>query len=264
MQKKYLFVLTLILGLLILYFMLIRDEKHDDQLLDLMQDDEQTMQFQSPTEGEVITFPFEIKGVAKGPWFFEGSFPLRILDDRGKVIAESYVDAQGNWMTEDDVEFATTITDLDWGDAEVGTIIAMRNNPSGLPENDEQKVHFFQFPDRNDYEAISFYWVDRSSTIEGGCGDLVEGQRLYKKDEVSLERVVSDLVNGLSNQERVLGYDTLIPDATEFQINNSNQVMINAPGMSGVCYEELANSQFEKTIEKISEGIEVLWSTTSS
>jgi hypothetical protein len=70
-------------------------------------------------------------------WYFEASFPIRLVDANGNMIARTHAEAQGEWMTENFVPFTSTLT---WATSTggAGTIIFMRDNPSGLPENDAQ------------------------------------------------------------------------------------------------------------------------------
>ncbi|MEN9413645.1 MAG: hypothetical protein RLZZ342_732 [Candidatus Parcubacteria bacterium] len=82
-----------------------------------------------------VSSPFVITGKAPGPWYFEASFPIIISDKDGNKIAVSYGQAQADWMTTELVPFAAQI---DVG-AYTGpvTINLLRDNPSGLPENDD-------------------------------------------------------------------------------------------------------------------------------
>ena len=59
----------------------------------------------SPKPNEVITSPLIITGKARGPWYFEASFPLKLLDADRKEIARGMARAQSDWMTEDFVPF---------------------------------------------------------------------------------------------------------------------------------------------------------------
>ncbi len=95
-----------------------------------------------PQPDDTITSPLTITGEARGYWFFEASFPVVLTDWDGRIIAETYAQAQGDWMTEDFVPFTSTVTfesPYKAGDPEFmrrGTLILQKDNPSGLPEND--------------------------------------------------------------------------------------------------------------------------------
>lgn len=93
----------------------------------------------SPRPGETITSPLVVTGEARGYWFFEASFPVRLLDAKGNEIAISPAQAQGEWMTEDFVPFSVTLTFTN-ETAGSGTLILQKDNPSGLPEHEDALV----------------------------------------------------------------------------------------------------------------------------
>ena len=79
----------------------------------------------------------DIHGQARGFWFFEGDFPIRLEDTEGILIAEGFGQAVGEWMTEDFVTFVTSIpfsVDRDTP----AVLVFERDNPSDLPENDDE------------------------------------------------------------------------------------------------------------------------------
>lgn len=89
---------------------------------------------EAPADLDVVTSPLIVSGIARGTWFFEGSFPIQLVDVRGNEIAVGVAQAQGEWMTESYVPFSATLEFQT--DAEEGTVILKKDNPSGLPEND--------------------------------------------------------------------------------------------------------------------------------
>jgi len=92
----------------------------------------------SPLPGDSVNNPILISGEARGYWFFEASAPVVVTNWNGLIIGEGFVTAQGDWMTEDYVPFTGTISyDLPIDSySATGTIIFMKDNPSGLLEND--------------------------------------------------------------------------------------------------------------------------------
>lgn len=101
------------------------------------------IQLHSPTPNQMIESPLEITGEARGYWFFEASFPVTLTNWDGLIIAEHYATADGDWMTEDFVPFASTLefeSPYKEGDPDFfkrGTLILQKDNPSGLPEHDD-------------------------------------------------------------------------------------------------------------------------------
>ena len=89
-----------------------------------------------PISGAVVSSPLIIKGQARGNWYFEAQFPVRLLDGSGKEIARGIAQAQGEWMTEAFVPFEATLT-FDKPVSGTGQLILQKDNPSGLPENDK-------------------------------------------------------------------------------------------------------------------------------
>jgi len=91
----------------------------------------------SPLPGTHISSPFTIKGRARGTWFFEGDFPVILLDAQGKKIAESYATAKSQWMTEDFVEFEGTLEFNGSVSGQKGSLILRKDNPTGLAKFDD-------------------------------------------------------------------------------------------------------------------------------
>ena len=90
-----------------------------------------------PLPGTTVPSTFTVTGEARGPWYFEASFPVSLEDTEGNVIVETHAEAQGEWMTEDFVPFTATLdaTPLRGKDA---VLVVKNDNPSGLPENEKE------------------------------------------------------------------------------------------------------------------------------
>ena len=95
-----------------------------------------------PQEGDEISSPLVVKGEARGTWFFEGDFPVVVVDWDGLIIGEGYATTKENWMTEDFVEFEGIIEFTREESSmyrDNGAVIFQKDNPSGLPENDDAR-----------------------------------------------------------------------------------------------------------------------------
>lgn len=86
-----------------------------------------------------ISSPLSIEGSARGTWFFEGSFPVKVLGENGVELGRGIAQAQGSWMTEDFVPFKASIV-FTRPTSSTGSLVLMKDNPSGLVENDQQVV----------------------------------------------------------------------------------------------------------------------------
>jgi hypothetical protein len=97
----------------------------------------------SPAPLEVIESPLQISGEARGYWFFEASFPIYLTNWDGLIIAEGFATAASEWMTEDFVPYSASldfVNPYNPGDPDFmkkGTLVLKKDNPSGLPENDD-------------------------------------------------------------------------------------------------------------------------------
>lgn len=97
----------------------------------------------SPVPLGVINSPLMLSGEARGYWFFEADFPVVLTNWDGLIIAEGIATAGDEWMTEDFVSFTSTlefVNPYNEGDPDFmknGALILQRDNPSGLPENDD-------------------------------------------------------------------------------------------------------------------------------
>lgn len=91
---------------------------------------------ETPKANTKVTSPLVVRGEARGTWYFEASFPAKLLDERGNVIAQTPAQAKGEWMTENFVPFEATLTFT--ATSGKGTLVLERDNPSGLPQNDAQ------------------------------------------------------------------------------------------------------------------------------
>ena len=96
-----------------------------------------TLILEQPIAGTIVTSPLRVTGSARGTWYFEASFPVRLLDVDHKEIAVTPAQAQGEWMTEEFVPFEATLT-FDKPSTSTGFLVIEKDNPSGLPENDKK------------------------------------------------------------------------------------------------------------------------------
>ena len=87
--------------------------------------------------------PLVITGEARGNWYFEASFFIEVFGESfDGLLGNGIAQAQDEWMTEEFVPFATTVN-LHPSISTPGTsgkIILHKDNPSGLPENDDRLI----------------------------------------------------------------------------------------------------------------------------
>jgi Immunoglobulin-like domain of bacterial spore germination len=107
-----------------------------------MQDTSNQVKVIVPNAEAVVTSPLTITGEARGPWYFEASFPVELQNSEGVVIATAIATATGDWMTTEFVPFTTTLQFVNpykTGQAESfknGVLVFKKDNPSGESQND--------------------------------------------------------------------------------------------------------------------------------
>lgn len=113
-------------------------------------------------ENQIIESPLSLRGQARGTWFFEGDFPVKLFDGNGALLAAAPAQAEGDWMTE---EFVFFIVELEFESpqTETGILILEKDNPSGLPEYADE----FQIP-------VRFYVNENTTQDRGDIGYTAE------------------------------------------------------------------------------------------
>lgn len=84
-----------------------------------------------------IESPLLLKGEARGYWFFEASFPVKIYDDNNFLLGVKPAQALGEWMTENFVPYEVVFS-FAVPSTQKGRLVLEKDNPSGLPEHDDE------------------------------------------------------------------------------------------------------------------------------
>ena len=90
-----------------------------------------------PMFGSSVKSPLVVTGEARGNFFFEGSFPVKLLDGGGKVLVSGVATSSKNWMTMDFIPFSVSLTFVK-PSLPFGTLILEKDNPSGLAQYDQE------------------------------------------------------------------------------------------------------------------------------
>lgn len=106
-----------------------------DRVIDYPVTYKDVLKIETPAPSATVGSPAVIRGMARG-WMFEAVFPIKIVDANGAVLGEGPATAIGDWMTAEYVPFTATIP-FKTPTTKTGSIILSKDNPSGLPENDD-------------------------------------------------------------------------------------------------------------------------------
>jgi hypothetical protein len=90
----------------------------------------------SPRPSQPVASPLVVTGQARGTWFFEASFPVKLVAADGTVLAQAPAQAQGDWMTTEFVPFSVTLQFSAPTSGQAMLILA-KDNPSGDPAKDD-------------------------------------------------------------------------------------------------------------------------------
>ncbi|MFZ5559237.1 MAG: Gmad2 immunoglobulin-like domain-containing protein [Patescibacteria group bacterium] len=161
------------------------------------------IQIESPMANETISSPLIIKGKARGFWFFEASFPIKLVDEKGDLIKQHYAQAKGDWMTEDFVPFEANLT-FSVPNIQKGFLVFEKDNPSGLPENaDELKmpVLFKQGREINLYYYNPDLDKDENGNVLCSRNGLVAVKRTIPITQTPIQDTIKLLLKGELTQE---------------------------------------------------------------
>jgi len=194
---------------------------------------------ENPRPNQEIESPLIIKGQARGTWFFEASFPIKLYDGNDNLIASGIAQAKSDWMTEDFVPFQAELV-FSPASTEKGLLVLEKDNPSGLPENDDELRVPVYFSKAKQTVNLFYYNPQNDRTEDGNtmCSrqGLVFVQReVYSKDLI--KNAINELLKGnLTSQERSQGI------TTEYPLSGFSLLSYNLKnGILTLTFEDLEN-----------------------
>jgi len=162
-----------------------------------------------PAPEEVVSSPVQFHGTARGTWYFEGSFPVQVLDAYGNILGTGIATANGEWMTEDFVPFSGSVGIMSPG-TEDGEVVFKKDNPSGLPKNDAE-VHipvYFTAPSPS-MKVLVYFGNSNYGSTENCTNVFPVVRNIPKSPEVG-RRALEELLKGPTKEETSQGYFTNI------------------------------------------------------
>jgi hypothetical protein len=163
MKNKIMIIVLIVLVIISLFvYVQIRKEESPNNNLE-EQRINKLIKVSYPTSGSEISSPLVITGEARGTWFFEASFPIVLTDKDGVTITQGIATAQSDWMTEDFVPFTATLNFEKPSSGENGFLILKKDNPSGLPENDDElKIPIIFSSEEIPQRSVKLYYYNSS------------------------------------------------------------------------------------------------------
>ncbi len=210
----------------------------------------------SPESGQTISSPLQVSGEARGTWFFEASFPIKIIDESGNVLGSSYVQAKSDWMTENFVPFSGEVSYVSKVRAN-GFLVLSKDNPSGLPQNDKE-VRIPVTLEPVGYTKIKVFFNNSKMDPEASCNKVFPTEREIEKIEAIGSAAIWQLLAGPTEQEKAAGFFTSINENVKMQSleidqNSTAKVDFDSQlenGVGGSCRVSAIRAQITETLKQ--------------
>lgn len=217
MSRKYLLlgILLLVFILGALTYLLLPPKKVLAPVVNLVQNNLNTtivdksdwLVVEQPVAASLITSPVVISGQARGMWFFEGSFPVFLTDANNQIIAQGIATSTQDWMTKEFIPFTATLY-FERPLTETGNIILKKDNPSGLPEYDDQLIWPIKFDQQNMTLQVFFTNENTGGETDFDCNDLQAVSKTVPYTLSTARAALTELLKGPSSADRAQGFST--------------------------------------------------------
>ncbi len=176
----------------------------------------------NPRPNQSIENPLFIRGEARGFWFFENSFPVKLFDDNGFLLGLMPVQSSADWMTEDFVPF-DAIFPFSVPSTPKGILVLEKDNPSGLPENGDELIIPIQFQEvsdvSQDFMTVKIFLNDSRFVNEPyfDCSRTIAVERRVPKTLAVAGSAINALLRGATQEEIEQGFVSNIGSGVRVQ-----------------------------------------------
>lgn len=216
----------------------------------------QLVNLTSPEPNAIISSPVTISGEAKGSWYFEGTFPVSIVDSDNNELASGAATAIGEWTTDKFVPFTATLIFKPTTKTN-GFIILKKDNPSGLPQNDASVRVPIRFADASQTSVTVYFGNSQQDPNANDCSKVYGTTRVVDKTPSIGQAALMELLAGPTEAEKQLGFFTSInPNVTIQELSISNGVAsvdFNSAldyQVGGSCRVTAIRAQITKTLKQ--------------
>lgn len=164
----------------------------------------------SPSPNAVVSSPLTVRGEARGGWYFEADFPVRLVDEAGAEIAGSVARARGEWMTEEFVPFEVELP-FEEPAAGAGLLVLDRANPSGLAENAARVAIPVRFRESAPAKRAIRLFFNRTASGDDRCEAVWPVARAVEPTPDPARAALAELLEGPTAAERDRRYLTNLP-----------------------------------------------------
>jgi spore germination protein GerM len=206
-----------------------------------------------------------IEGQARGSWYFEASFPIKLLDSSGKELAVTIAQAQSDWMTADFVPFKAVINLSVLPEINEGILVFQKDNPSGLPKNDKEVRVPVYFPDSKELTAVKIFFNNSNLDPEFSCNQVFPVERFVSKTQGIARVALESLFRGPTFKEISDSFYTSLNSGVKIQkltiedgiarVDFDGQLEFQ---MGGSCRVAAIRAQITETLKQFSTVKEVI------
>lgn len=182
--------------------------------------------------GDTVTNPLNITGSAR-TWYFEGSFPVQLLDENGKILVAVPAQAQSDWMTENWVPFKAELNFISPKNQN-GTLVLAEDNPAGFDEFEKLEIPVKIFKTETLTLKV-FFGNELKNPNAMDCTLVYPLERTIAKTVTTAKASLEELLKGPTEAELTQKYYTSINTGVSL-----NKVTIT----NGTAYADF-NSQLE-------------------
>ncbi|MCX8016115.1 MAG: GerMN domain-containing protein [Patescibacteria group bacterium] len=214
MNKKIIFILVIAIILLVgLYFL--GWKKNDEEK---SKTDDLIHVFR-PQANDFIADKLIIEGEARGKWFFEATAPFYILSSNFATLTSGFIEAKGDWMTEEFVPFYKEVEINFIPETERGYLLLKNDNPSGLPEKDVYHLIplNFKIPETM---IVRIYFNNSNLDPEFSCNKVFPVERRIIKTQAVAKAALEELLKGPTETEKKQGFFTSLNKDIKIQSIN--------------------------------------------
>lgn len=224
----------------------------------------QTIILDNIKSGDTVDMGFEVEGSVVGDWFFEGVFPVRVINQEGEIMDSLSAEALEEWTTEEAVPFSFKIeTDLD--EESIVVLKFEKSNPSGLEENSDSAEITITLKPLKIYEEVEtmkvkvFFSSSKLNPELVDCSLVFPVQREVEETVAVGRAALTELFKGTTEQEEDAGYFTNINEGVTIQsltikdgvakVDLSSKL---GEGVGGSCKVSAIRAQIEETLKQFS------------
>jgi len=212
-------------------------------------------------DGDTVDEGFEVKGSVSGEWFFEGVFPVRVLNQQGEIVKSFSATTQDDWLTEDLVKFSFKL-DTQLEEESIVVLRFEKANPSGLEENDDTVDITVTIKPIKEIETMKvkvFFPSTKLNPEMIDCSLVYPVTRDIEKTVAVGRASLNELFKGTTEDEENDGYFSNINDGVEIlslsiskgvaYVDLSNELQ---EGVGGSCKVTSIRAQITETLKQFS------------